>query len=292
MMLVRGAVAITLLGGLGNQMFQYAIGRALSIRLGLPLVLDISMYRNLVEGRIVRRYELGRFRLSGQRVRDLPLLLARTRNRLIRILNSCGIGWIQLIEERGLPFHSEVLQVSGACQLLGYWQSERYFETIAAQLREDFTLLPPQDPRSAEYESRIRRVNSIGLNFRRTDFVTSSTFGTCSEDYYAEALALAVARLGPDAELFVFSDDIDWCRRNVRYSFPTTYVDWEGMDHTGEDLRLMSACRALIMANSTFSWWAGWLNPRPDKLVVAPRQWFRTPGMVSDLPRSSWVIAI
>jgi hypothetical protein len=197
-----------------------------------------------------------------------------------------------LIKERDLQFHPEVLQVSGPCQLVGYWQSERYFESIAGQLREDFTFLPPQDARSVECESRIRRVKSVGLNFRRTDFVGSSTFDTCSEDYYAAALELVVTQLGRDVELFVFSDDIDWCRHNVRYSFPTTYVDWEGMDHTGEDLRLMSACRALIMANSSFSWWAGWLNPRPDKVMVAPRQWFRAPGKVSDLPKSSWLIAI
>jgi hypothetical protein len=286
------SVAVTLLGGLGNQMFQYALGRTLSLRLGLPLVLDISMYRNRIAGRIPRQYELDRFRLAGQQVRDQPLLLARLRNRLTRILSFCGIGETQRIEEQGLAFHPQVLQTRGPCQLVGYWQSERYFESISQQLREDFTFLPSPDPRSAPYESRIRQAKSVGLCFRRTDYVSSPTFGTSPEEYYTAALDLVASQLGRDIELFVFSDDIEWCRRNVRYPFATDYVDWEGMDHTGEDMRLMSACQALIMANSTFNWWAGWLNPRPDKVVVAPRQWFRKPGLVSDLPDSPWLIAI
>ncbi len=272
-------------------MFQYAIGRALSIRLGLPLVLDISMYRKRL-GRVPRSYELWRFRLSGQRVRDQPFLLGRVRNRLTRISDACGIGWIQFVKERGLQFHPEVLDVKGSCQLIGYWQSERYFESIAGQLREDFTFVTPLDARSAEYESRIRRVKSVALQFRRSDFVGNSTFDICGEDYYSAALELVMAQIGRDIELFVFSDDIDWCRNNVRYSFPTTYVNWERMDSTGEDLRLMSACRALVMANSSFGWWAGWLNSRPDKLAVGPRRWFGRSDWVSELPRSPWLIAI
>jgi hypothetical protein len=286
------SVTVALQGGLGNQMFQYALGRTLSLRLGLPLTLDLAMLRIRTATQPPRRYELGRFRLAGPRLRDRPLWLARAGDSAARWLASRGIGSMCFVNEASLAFQPEALQVSGPCRLEGYWQSERYFEAMATELREDFTFQQAPDAHSAGYESRLRAVKSVGLNFRRTDFVESPFHGTCSENYYTAALERVVERLGRDIELFIFSDDMEWCRKNVRYSLPTTYVDWEGMDHTSEDLRLMSACRALVMANSTFSWWAGWLNPRPDKLIIAPRQWFQAPGYISDLPNSPWLTAL
>ena len=289
------SVTITLLGGLGNQMFQYAIGRALSIRLGLPLVLDLSMLRLRTDAYIARDYELGCFRLSGQRVRDLPVWLARAGTNVSRWLVSQGISSVQHIQERGVQFQPEVLEVRGACRLEGYWQSECYFAPVSKQLRADFTILPAPDPRSVECAARIRDVASVGLHVRRGDYLThpncAAFHSVCPKDYYDAALQHVLERLGPAVELFVFSDDMEWTRENIRYPLPTTYVDWNATCGY-EDLRLMSACRALIMANSTFSWWGGWLNPRPDRLVIAPRQWFQAPGYVSELPNSPWVIAL
>jgi hypothetical protein len=281
------SVTVTLLGGMGNQMFQYALGRTLSVRTGLPLVVDRSMLRMRTPAQPARDYALGCFRLSPHRVRDLPFFAARYRSDVLRRFAS-----IQFIDEQSLQFQPEVLQVNGPCQLQGYWQSERYFESIAAQLREDFTLLPPQGVRSAAYEARIRGTKSVAVNFRRKDFVGSSYHGTCSEQYYAAALDLVVEWIGRDIEIFVFSDEIEWCRQNVRYPFPVTFVDLEGQESDYELMRLMSACRALIGANSSFSWWSGWLNSHPDKLVIAPRKWYQAPGVVSDLPDSPWLIAL
>ena len=286
------SVVVTLLGGLGNQMFQYAMGRALSIRLALPLVLDISMLRFRTNAYTPRDYELGCFRLSGQRLRDTPVWFFRARNTVGRWLVSQGIDSTRFITEQSLQFDPEMLQVNGPCHLQGHWLCERYFESIAAQLREDFAFLPAPPARSLEYESQIRGVKSVGAHFRRGDFTDRPFPGQCSEDYYRSALEMVASRLGGDLELFVFSDDIDWCRQNVRHPLPTTFVDLRGIAPPFEELRLMSACRAFVMANSTFSWWAGWLNPRPDKVVIAPRHWIQVPGYVCELPNSPWLTAI
>lgn len=287
---MRRAVEVVTGAGLGNEMFQYALGRTLAIRMQRPLVLDISMlYLEPDWG-----FDLPCFRLGEQRVRDAPFM-SRARMKLLRKLASYGLEVMHVVNESGLAFAPEILQIDRPCVLDGYWQSERYFESISERLREEFTIIQPQDQRSSDCQRRILETKSIGLHVRRGDYVTipfhNDFHGTCSKQYYDAAIKLVMARLGPNAELFVFSDDMMWSRENIRYPLPTTYVDWN-QDRCYEDLRLMSSCHAMIIANSTFSWWGGWLNPRPDKLVIAPRNWYRAPGVASDLPKSSWLMAI
>ena len=285
------AVEVLLDGRLGNQMFQYAFGRSLSLRLCRPLILNTS----LLFREQSLALDLRHFRLCPHRVRHWPLLPLIMRMKLLRGLASLGMGRASVIHEPSLQFSPEVLAVGKPGVFTGYWQSERYFDSISGQLREDLTLVAPQDARSATCQRRIREVNSIGIHVRRADYVTkpdsNAYHGVCSKEYYDAALRLILSRLGNGVELFVFSDDMEWARANLQYGLPTTHVDWN-LDRNYEDLRLMSSCRALIMANSSFSWWAGWLNPRPDKLVVAPRQWYRAPGVVSDLPLSPWLVSI
>jgi hypothetical protein len=287
---MAGPIEVLIDAGLGNQMFQYAMGRSLSIRTGRPLVLDTSpLFLEPGWG-----FDLACFRLGQQRVRNLPYAAWRVRAKSLRVLASLGIEVTRFVKEPTLQFSEDVLRIRKACILEGYWQSERYFESISDQLREEFTFIREQDPRSAACQASIRRANSIGLHARRCDYATpdgEAYHGTCPKSYYDAAIELVLSRLGSDAELFVFSDDMDWARHNIRYALPTTFVDWNS-GRSYEDLRLMSSCRALIMANSSFSWWAGWLIPGPGKVVVAPRQWYRAPGVISDLPDSPWLKAI
>ena len=289
---MRGAIEVVMNSGLGNAMFQYAIGRAMAVRHNRPLILDTSLLFQSTEW----RYDLFRcFRLGAHRVRELPYWLWRARQKGFTRLDRIGLAPVRWVDESGLLFDREVLEVQRPCILTGYWQSERYFESAERQLREEFTIVGEQDPRSAACQARIQAVPSIGLHVRRGDYVVSAGeedfHGTCSLDYYRAALALIRPRLDANAELFVFSDDIAWAREFIRFDLPTTFVDWNA-ERNYEDLRLMSACRALVAANSTFSWWAGWLNPRPDKIVVLPRRWYRTPDAASDLPGAAWAIAI
>lgn len=288
---MRGAVEVVMDAGLGNAMFQYALGRALAVRHGRPLVLDTSLLFQSPDW----TFDLPHFRLGEQRIRELPYRLWLARRQALEGLARIGLAPIRVVDEQGLLFDAGVLQVRPPCILSGFWQSERYFESVEAQLRREFTIVREQDPRSAACHARIRQVPSIGLHVRRGDYLVTGDeedfHGTCPPEYYEAALRLVRPRLGPGAELFVFSDDSAWARRHLRFDLPTEYVDWNA-HRNYEDLRLMSACRALIAANSTFSWWAGWLNPRTDKTVVVPRQWYRAPGATSDLPAARWALAI
>ncbi len=284
---MRGAVEVVMDAGLGNAMFEYAIGRAMAVRHNRPLVLDTSMLFHFPGW----TFDLPCFRLGDHRVRALPERLWRARRNLFTGLGRLGLTPVRWIEESGLQFDADVLRVRQPCVLKGYWQSERYFTSVEQQLREEFTVVHAQDPRSAACLARIQQVPSIGLHVRRGDYLLVDLHGTCSVEYYRAALSLIQPTLGPHAELFVFSDDMAWAREHIRFNVPTMFVDWNA-ERNYEDLRLMSACRALIAANSTFSWWAGWLNPRPDKIVIVPRQWYQTPGEISELPSSRWATAI
>ena len=285
---MRGAVEVVMEGGLGNAMFQYALGRALAVRHNRPLVLDTSLGFHYPE----RTFDLPCFRLGEQRVQERPYGLWRARRTVLRGLDRIGLAPIRWVEEESLLFDPEVLRVQPPCVLKGYWQSERYFAAIETQLREEFSIVRAQDPRSAACQARMQEVPSIGLHVRRGDYLDPEDPHTpCSLEYYTAALRLIESGLGPGAELFVFSDDIPWARERIRFNLPTVFVDWNA-ERNYEDLRLMSACRALIAVNSTFSWWGGWLNPRTDKVVVMPRQWYREPALTSDLPDSAWVTAL
>ncbi len=268
-------------------MFQYAIGRALAVRHDRPLVLDTSLLFEAPDW----TFDLPCFRLGEQRVRELPHWLWRARLRGLTALDRFGAAPVRWIEESSLLFDAAMLEVQPPCVLRGFWQSERYFASVERQLRDEFTIVRKQDPLSAACQARIQQVPSIALHVRRGDYLEEDFHGTCSVEYYRAALNLILPSLGPSAELFVFSDDIPWARAHILFDLPTTFVDWNAARNY-EDLRLMSSCRALIAANSTFSWWAGWLNPRADKIVVVPRQWYRQPGVMSDLPWVAWATAI
>ena len=281
-------LVVNLVGGLGNQLFQYAAGRALAVQYGVELKLDISDFvrypprRYLlnhfaIEGKFASPDELGRFD------RDPPRWSGAARRLLARLSGrDAGLG--RTIFERGFPY--QVIRFDPAVDtlLIGYWQSERYFLPIAPRIRQELTLRAPPPEVSAPLLETIDRNAAVSLHVRRGDYVSNpavqAKHGVCGLDYYQAAVAHILA-VEPAARFYLFSDDLDWVRSNLRIEAPCEYVDLNGPDQPHEDLRLMSRCRHHIIANSSLSWWGAWLNPRPDKVVIAPRQWF-APGSKRD----------
>ena len=195
--------------------------------------------------------------------------------------------------ERHFHFDPEVASLPDGVCLEGYWQSERYFAQVADRVRHDLTLEKPPAGRDAELLAEIAAGNAVSLHVRRGDYVTdpaaSATHGVCPLDYYRRAIAFIAERVA-DPVFFLFSDDPEWTRANLDLGGAATLVDHNGPDRGHEDLRLMSHCDHHIIANSSFSWWGAWLDPRPQKMVVAPRQWFRDASKdTSDLIPESWV---
>jgi hypothetical protein len=274
-------VIVRLMGGLGNQMFQYAAARATSLRTGEPVKLDLTWFAD--EGSRVsprRGYELDAFGLElevaseGELARTLRRRIVRRRPRII--------------EDGSLRFDPRVLHARDV-RLIGYWQSERYFADQADTIRRDFEL-PPADP---ELERRIGAVESVSLHVRRGDYASSAKveaeLGVLPLDYYAAAIARMREELG-SPEFFVFSNDAAWTEANLAIDAPHTFVRHPPGARAHHDLRLMSLCRHHVVANSSFSWWGAWLREGPDTLVVAPERWFLTPRYdTSDVVPERWL---
>lgn len=290
-------VITRLIGGLGNQLFQYAAGRRLAHVHGAELKMDLSGLSN-PGYRTVRHYELESFGVKQAFATSKELeKFTQPYSPLTRILNRITRRSIRLpesyIREAHYHFDMRILDMPDGVYLDGYWQSERYFADVADVIRADLTITAPAEGRNLELLEQIESCNAVSVHVRRGDYVsdknTADYHGTCGLDYYHRAIQyVANATVKPD--LFIFSDDPDWVRVNLNVPYPLTIVDHNGPERCVEDLRLMSACRHHILANSSFSWWGAWLDPRPEKIVVAPKQWFRRTDMNTvDLLPAGWI---
>lgn len=287
------------MGGLGNQMFQYAAGRQLSSLHNSQLKLDISMLEaNGIS--TPREYELKHLSITAEiaTFAEIDSLRRQGESFVLRILSAGS----QLVgRKRPLPgdyrephfnYDSNFSATPDDCYLDGYWQSERYFAAVAGEIRKEFTVCDPIEGRNLELAIRIEETESVSLHVRRGDFVTNpetaSFHGICGLEYYDHAIK-RISDAVNHPEFFVFSDDPNWVQDNLKIPFPTTIITHNGY-HGHEDLRLMSLCRYNIIANSSFSWWGGWLNRNPDKIIVAPSRWFTNPEIdTRDLLPESWL---
>ncbi|MGC8880317.1 MAG: alpha-1,2-fucosyltransferase [Anaerolineae bacterium] len=294
-------VIVQLIGGLGNQMFQYAAGRALAWRRGTALKLDISAFASYT----LRSYRLHVFRIhedfaTPQEVAAVQAggcsrtdrLLWRIRRRLGHVPYYARPIYRER-EHRAHVFDANLAQARRDVYLIGYWQSEKYFATIADLIREEFQLKREPSATSRELAQRICDCQAVSLHVRRGDYVTNprthQVHGVCSLEYYARCIAYIEQRVERPT-FFVFSDDMDWARDHIRPAHPTVYVTHNGAARDYEDLWLMSQCKHHILANSSFSWWGAWLCENPDKIVIAPRRWFNEPGHdTRDLLPEGWV---
>ena len=282
-------IVVALEGGLGNQMFQYAAGRAMSLRSGRPLVLDL---RQLL-GHGQRAYGLGDFQL-GEGLKLLaegPPVRSGRLQRLIRRITSGE----QTFREASFTYDERIRSVEAPVRLEGYFQSERYFAEAADALRSE---LRPRPELAAEIEAMAERLLPSGpcvsLHVRRGDYTNPTTMavhGLVMPDYYERALRAVTERVG-QVTVCVFTDEPAWVRANLRLPAETRFLS----EHTRtalQDLVLMSRCSHHITANSSFSWWGAWLNPRADKVVVTPEQWFQPAAGLDtrDLRPAGWLKA-
>lgn len=285
-----------LIGGLGNQMFQYALGRALSIAHNVPLRLDVSAFSNYS---LHQGFELDRIFNAHMELAaacDLHEILGWRSNTHIRSLllrpSMHFLHGRRLIVEPHFHYWNDIQNVQLPCYLSGYWQSERYFLGIASLIRKDFTFTQPLSGLNHDLAREITEKQSISLHIRRGDYVrnpkTLATHGVCSLEYYRLAVAYMAERLA-EPYFYVFSDDPEWVHANLTVDYPMVFVDHNRGADSFNDMHLMSLCRHHIIANSTFSWWGAWLNPSPEKIVIAPSKWFAHEARVDDLFPEGWV---
>ena len=286
-------IIMRLTGGLGNQMFQYAFGRQLAHRHKTELKLDASIYSDQVANVPRRTYDLGIFNISGQIAHEdeIRRFASWSRNKYVDKLLNRVIGLKPShIREPHYHFSRAAMDAPDNVYVSGYWQSERYFQDAETQLRDEFTFHDPMCPNAGPIYDAITSTESVCVHVRRGDFVTNPLNGLHGEEYYS-AGAKIVARTNRDLSFFVFSDEIEWCRENLRFDGRTTFVDDDfGPMKFRDDLRLMSRCKHFIIANSSFSWWAVWLNRNPQRVVVAPTEWVTDKSLdTRDLYPANWI---
>jgi hypothetical protein len=292
----RPLVVVRLSGGLGNQMFQYAAGRALALRQQAALRVDAT------DCGVHRGYELAKvFRIdpAPATAADLGALLGwRRRRRVQRVLARLPAARLRgaYVPEPHFRHWPGLHRLRGSAYLDGYWQSEAYFADVEARIRSDFAFRQPLRDANAEVAALIDAAEApVSVHVRRGDYVAdprvARIHGTSDTAYYERALALLSARLPSAPRCFVFSDDPAWARAHLALPASTVHVEHNRGDDSHFDLQLMARCRHHVIANSSFSWWGAWLDAGAARIVVAPARWFRAGPDASTLLPPSWLRA-
>jgi hypothetical protein len=254
-------IVVELCGGLGNQMFQYAVGYSLAQKRRCPIIVDCASYRTDPK----RKYELSAFPFH------------------VRKLGRLHFSIPSVFVERGFSFDPDVLRLEDPVTLRGYFQAEAYFDGVATAIRERFSKVRRPSRKFFEWKSRIQAYPSVALQVRRGDYQSSSetraVHGLLSAQYFSEGLQCVLSRRKVE-RIFLFSDST-LSREEIRSicpsNLPVEVVPAEGLS-SAESLLLMSAADSNVISNSSFGWWAAWLNPNPEKCVVVPNRWFGPSG--------------
>jgi hypothetical protein len=270
-------IVVHLMGGLGNQMFQYAMGRRLALHHQTELFLDCTFLEMENPHHIKREYELEAFRIQAQIATEKELKRFRQSNKVVSKVQQCfpGLFPFKLIHEKSHAFNESILTAPDNSWLNGFWQTEKYFIEIEDRIRSDFEFKSPLQGLNKTLAEKISASESVSIHVRRGDYITPNalTFhGICTTDYYYQAIE-TLSKKTTIQELFLFSDDTVWVKQNMRFNLPVTYIDHNTGKNSFEDMRLMSLCKHNIIANSSFSWWGAWLNAYTTKTVIAPQTW-------------------
>jgi len=293
--MAKGLVLCNLKGGLGNQMFQYASARGCFSE--EYIVFDhifLNKYNKSSETFTARKFELDIFKnLRTKKINYLLLTLITSKNFSMRLLRKILSVNVRIIADSD---KCDQVSISGNEHkfkyIEGYFQSEEYFKHIRQELLEEFRF--PELPQAAG--SLLHQItasnNSVAIHVRRGDYLKSANLnyhGVLDIDYYINSIQLLEKKMS-NLNYFVFSDDISWCQTNLLSLSPKITIISTGQD-AWVDMCLMSRCSCQIIANSSFSWWAAWLNQSDQKIIIAPKNWFVNPPdpIFSNLIPDNWI---
>jgi len=275
-----------LIGGLGNQMFQYAMGRALSQRLGSEMRVATDMFDGYS---LHNGYELERvfgIEIAQANPSELTSLVGWRAGRKVRHLLGRplfkGLWNRHALVERFFHFDPSMPEnASLPIYLHGYWQSEKYFSDYKDLIRSDFDFVVPWGREDLAVLKMMREAPSASVHVRRGDYLSkknSGYFSRIEPEYYKKAMEV-IRRQVPAVRFFIFSDDPQWAAQNIMGNGADLFHVFHNRGlNACNDMRLIASADHHVIANSTFSWWGAWLNPSPEKMVVAPSCWFGDKG--------------
>lgn len=270
------------MGGMGNQMFQYALGRNLSLMYNVPLKIDLSFLknRNMGPNFVYRDYDLDVYNVNG----DFDL------SNVVQVvaLNEPHFNFSNTLSEHV----GDLLKKGVPILLNGYWQSPFYFREFEYKIRDDFKFrnkIEDADDYIIDMLYKIRSTNSVLINVRRTDYLNTNFHGVMGVDYIEQARSIIESKV-ENLNYFIFSDDIEWCRENINLPNMTIVDHSYKGDRFEYYLQLMSNCKHFIIPNSSFAWWSAWMNTNSDKIVIAPKKWINDVNIdTNDITPSDWI---
>jgi hypothetical protein len=285
-------ITTSIYGGLGNQMFQYAIGKSISVARNVDFKMDTFKINN--SNYIARDLSLSKFNICTthatlkevkkfHKSKYIDFIFRKLDQNNIKVSN-------KIFEKKPFYFDEKMLSLTTG-YLDGYWQSYKYFDDIREVLLNEFTLVNEMNLENKLICKKITELNSISIHIRRGDYVKEkknmTIYNVFGLEYYHQAIEFISKKIS-NPYFFVFSDDLDWAKKNLQLT-NVTYVDVNLTQNPENDLILMSKCKHNIIANSTFSWWGAWLNQNSEKIIIAPRKWMSTVESLDDLYPDDWI---
>ena len=281
-------VVVKLIGGLGNQMFQYAAGLSTAHNLKTDLKMDLNWFDSLNEVDTPRFYELDNFSLKQDFIKANQYYFVN--DSIKKRLLSIGKVRLTYYKEPHFEYDKNFMKIKNNTYLEGYFQTEEYFKNIRPEILKNFSIKNEPSVKSKEIIELAHKNESVSLHVRRGDYVTnqnaSKFHGLMGEEYYKKAISIINKKI-KNPKYFIFSDEIDWVKKNFNLPKGSIFVTH---NKSGiEDMRIMTECRHNIIANSSFGWWGAWLGQNTDKEVIAPKVWFLDNTInTSDIIPSRW----
>lgn len=283
----KKTVIIRILGGLGNQMFEYAMGRNLSIIHKRVLKLDLNFYKEQNSKWAIRSYDLSHFKIQAEIATEPEIepfkkyLKQNLSSKILRRTSSYipGMAKSYIFEppEKNFTFNNNLLRMKlpAVAYFDGFWQTEKYFLNIEDAIRKDFIFADEPDEVNRQMLQQIDGLDSVAIHIRHGDNATkvAAHHGVLPIRYYHRAIG-EITNTVKNPHFYIFSDDPQWAKENLKISNqPAILVAHNGEEKHHEDMRLMSRCKHHIIGNSTFSWWGAWLGKKTGQLVYAPKRY-------------------
>lgn len=258
-----------ILGGLGNQMFQYAIAKSIANKNKDVFKLDISGFDTY---KLHNGYRLNCFNIDETiATKDDVISLKGNENLFFKLLKKLKVHKVKTYyKEKEITVFDDYVFKYEDIYLDGYWQNELYFNNVRDDLLKEFTIKKELSQKMTLLLQKIKASESVSVHVRRGDYLNHPDVGVLDVQYYKSAVKYIKGKTKSPV-FFIFSNDLDWCKKNFSFIEDCVFVEHGTSDI--EDITLMSNCCHNIIANSSFSWWGAWLNNNNNNIIIAPEKW-------------------
>lgn len=293
-------ILVRLWGGLGNQLFQYATGKALALRNNTDLKIDLSLLENQSKGPLEpqREFDLKVFNITPEFASDGEIKFYNPP--VNDLFDKFNAKWLNLrfpnrtYLEKHFHYDSNVKFLPDNTCIVGNWQSPKYFHDFEKNLKKEITFRENIIESSKELSIEIMESSSVCINVRRSDYISHPEYSKILGFRGLEYLIPAVEKIKEMVEnpsFYIFSDDIEWCQKVLQPKIGGRVIDHSHKGWKfGNYLQLISLCKHQIIPNSTFGWWGAWLNNNSDKIVIAPKLWYQDTSFdTKDLCPEEWI---